>query len=189
MFGANLAEKDRQKYQAFSVLESFGIGRETDNRFDNLLIYGHYADADRYARLVGNDPHYGAAAYQGLLREYLEGDRESVTEFLGALERQRMRLFFSLGAEDGFDAWMLSVYRSAGTMLAFARSIRDGEPNSAIIEHLVRGLNRSFCGMMIDDGGKLYLASSGGDGRGRIASILDHEIGTSANSLRTAVRN
>ena len=29
---------------------------------------------------------------------------------------------------------------------------------------------------MIDDVSRLYIASSGGDGRGHIASILEHEI-------------
>src|SRR5699024_5726044 len=43
-------------------------------------------------------------------------------------------------------------------------------------ELLVRGLNRTFCGMMIDDGTELYLASSGGDGRGRIASLLNYDL-------------
>src|SRR5690625_6019813 len=33
--------------------------------------------------------------------------------------------------------------------------------------------------MMIDDGTELYLASSGGDGRGRIASLLNYDLPTS----------
>jgi len=45
-----------------------------------------------------------------------------------------------------------------------------------VTEQLVRGLNRTFCGMMIDDGAYLYLASSGGDGRGRIATLLNHRL-------------
>jgi hypothetical protein len=32
--------------------------------------------------------------------------------------------------------------------------------------------------MMIDDGTQLYLASSGGDGRGRIASLLNYDLPT-----------
>jgi hypothetical protein len=74
----------------------------------------------------------------------------------------------------------LSVYRSAGVLLDFADKLRNGEDVARVTEQLVRGLNRTFCGMMIDDGSQLYLASSGGDGRGRIASVLNY-------SLRTAV--
>src|SRR5690606_10177013 len=122
-FGANLSEKDRQKYQAFTVLDSFGIGRETDNRFDNLLIYGPYNEVDRYRKLVESDLYYGAPAYRHYLRDYLEGERVSTKEFMAALERQRSRLFFSLPYDSGLDPWRLSVYRSAGVLLDFAAKI------------------------------------------------------------------
>lgn len=178
-FGANLSEKDRQKYQAFTVLDSFGIGRETDNRFDNLLIYGPYNEADRYRKLVESDLYYGAPAYRHYLRDYLEGERASTKEFMAALERQRGRLFFSLPSDSDLDPWRLSVYGSAGVLLDFAAKIGAGEDVTRVTEQLVRGLNRTFCGMMIDDGSQFYLASSGGDGRGRIASVLNHNLGTS----------
>lgn len=64
-------------------------------------------------------------------------------------------------------------------MLDFAVKLQAGEDVTAITEQLVRGLNRTFCGMMIDDGNQLYLASAGGDGRGRVASVLKHELPTS----------
>jgi len=41
---------------------------------------------------------------------------------------------------------------------------------------------------MIDDGTKLYLSSSGGDGRGRIASILEHELSASPQRRDPYVR-
>ena len=175
-FGANLSEKDKQKYQAFTVLDNFGIGRETDNRYDNLLIYGPYNEKERYHELVESDPFYGAPAYQNYLRDYLEGERESVREFMGALERQRRRLFFTLPEGAELDPWRLSVYRSAGALLEFASKLSAGDDVAGYVETLVRGLNRTFCGMMIDDGSQLYLASSGGDGRGRIASVLNYGI-------------
>ena len=53
---------------------------------------------------------------------------------------------------------------------------------------LVKGLNRTFCGMMIDDGTQLYVASSGGDGRGRIASLLNHKLSTKFNSRNPYIR-
>lgn len=180
-FGANLSEKDRQKYQAFTVLESFGIGRETDNWFDNLLIYGPYNEEDRYRKFVEIDSYYGAHAYRHYLCDYLEGERESTKEFMVALEQQRRRLFFSLPSDSDFDLWRLSVYRYAGVLLDFARRIAAEEDVTRVTERLVRGLNRTFCGMMIDDGSQLYLASSGGDGRGRIATVLNHSLSTSVH--------
>ncbi len=178
-FGANLRPRQRQQYQAFSTLEAFGIGRETDNKIDNLLIYGPYDDEQNYQALIGNDPYYGCSAYRNYLRDYLEGERENLGEFMRALALQRQRLFFSLPLDSDLSPWSLSVYQSSGTFLEFGKRLAAGDAASRIAEILVRGLNRTFCGMMIDEGDRLYLASSGGDGRGRIASILNFDIGVS----------
>ncbi|WP_419596258.1 hypothetical protein, partial [Thiolapillus sp.] len=95
VFGTNLSERQRQQYQVFNILEAFGIGRETDNKFDNLLIYGSYSDSPLYADHVSKDSHYGVPAYEPYLRDYLEGARENIEAFMQALSRQRQRLFFS----------------------------------------------------------------------------------------------
>ena len=179
-FGANLKEKDRIKYQVFTTLDSFGIGRETDNQFDNLLVYGSYIDKDRYEQLVGKDI-YGAPSYNSFLRDYLEGERELTSNFMDALEHQRRRLFFSLPDDSEFDPWKLSVYQYAGQFNELVKKIDSGEGISRQKEKLVRGLNRTFSGMMIDEGTMVYLTSSGGDGRRRIASILSDMLHTSAN--------
>ncbi|MCG8050215.1 MAG: hypothetical protein JAZ15_03360 [Candidatus Thiodiazotropha endolucinida] len=176
VFGANLAPRHRQQYQVFTVLESFGIGRETDNKFDNLLIYGKYDGSDKYKEFVASDPYYGARAYESFLIDYLEGERSKTNEFMRALSRQRQRLFFSLPGGHGLDPWSLTVYRSSGDFLDFSESLRKQSEITSITETLVRGLNRTFCGMMMDDSTVLHLASSGGDGRGRIASILCHDV-------------
>lgn len=176
VFGANLKPRHRQQYQVFTTLESFGIGRETDNKFDNLLIYGAYDGSEKYKKYVASDVFYGAQAYERYLRDYLEGERSETEEFMRALSRQRQRLFFSLPGDQGLDPWSLTVYKSSGEFLSFTDSLRKGTEYPPSSEVLVRGLNRTFCGMMIDDSTVLYLASSGGDGRGRIASILCHEL-------------
>src|SRR5690606_20497390 len=82
VFGSNLPERQRQQYQVFNTLEAFGIGRETDNKFDNLLIYGLYDSSALYKELVSMDIHYGAHAYEAYLRDYLEGERENIDEFM-----------------------------------------------------------------------------------------------------------
>ena len=180
-FGANLSKKDRRKYQAFTTLDSFGVGRETDNAFDNLLIYGDYStdhEKERYERLIGCDHHYGAQAYRKYLQDYLEGERENTREFMVALEYQRCRLFFSLPVDNELNPWHLTVYRSAGTLLQLAEKIENNKNITQLAEQLVRGLNRTFCGMMIDDGTRVYLGSSGGDGRRRVASVLSRDLRT-----------
>lgn len=178
VFGTNLPERQRQQYQVFNTLDAFGIGRETDNKFDNLLIYGLYDDSDLYKELVSKDTIYGAPVYERYLSDYLEGAREDIEGFMSALSRQRQRLFFSLPSESKLDPWRLTVYQASGKFLTFVSDLATGADFSRITEILIRGLNRTFCGMMIDDGTKLYLASSGGDGRGRIASLLNHSLPT-----------
>lgn len=176
VFGGNLPEGRRRQYQAFTVLESFGIGQETNNAIDSLLIYDAQANPERYLELVGSDEQYGGSAYKGQLRDYLEGDRTDTRAFLQALERQRQRLFFTLPKSDPLRPWDLTVYRSAGKFLEFCERLRSEEDTADIRESLVKGLNRIFCGMMMDDCSGLYIASSGGDGRGKIASVLHYEI-------------
>lgn len=178
VFGMNLPERQRQQYQVFTTLEGFGIGRETDNKFDNLLIYGTYSDSDHYKKFVANDIYYGARAYEPYLRDYLEGERENINEFMRALGRQRQRLFFSLPPDKEFDPWRLTVYQASGRFLEFVSGLATSADVTRTEELLVKGLNRTFCGMMIDDGTRLYLASSGGDGRGRIASLLNYDLPT-----------
>ena len=178
VFGMNLHERQRQQYQIFTTLEAFGIGRETDNKFDNLLIYGSYDKSDLYKELVSRDRYYGSSAYERYLCDYLEGERENIDEFMRALSRQRQRLFFSLPPKNKLDPWRLTVYQSSGRFLDFVEGLANGSDVSRTTELLVRGLNRTFCGMMIDDGTQLYLASSGGDGRGRIASLLNYDLPT-----------
>ena len=41
IFGGNLSEYRRNSLDVFDYLNRFRIGRETCNRFDNLLIYGN----------------------------------------------------------------------------------------------------------------------------------------------------
>lgn len=181
VFGMNLPERQRQQYQVFTTLEGFGIGRETDNKFDNLLIYGTYSDSEHYEKFVSDDIYYGARAYEPYLRDYLEGERENIDEFMRALGRQRQRLFFSLPPDKAFDPWRLTVYHASGRYLEFVSGLANRADVSRTEELLVRGLNRTFCGMMIDDGTRLYLASSGGDGRGRIASLLNYDLPTKSH--------
>lgn len=58
VFGMNLSGRQRQQYQVFNILEAFGIGRETNNKFDNLLIYGAYSDSNIYTDLVSSDAYW-----------------------------------------------------------------------------------------------------------------------------------
>ena len=188
VLGANLPERQRQQYQVFTTLEAFGIGRETDNKVDNLLIYGAHRDLELYNRVVASDIYYGKQAYESALDNYLEGERQDSRGFIRTLVRQRQRLFFSLQARHGLDPWRLTVYQTSGKFLEFVDALAKDRVLLEMAEQLVLGLNRTFCGMMIDDGTVLYLTSSGGDGRGRISSLLNRKLPTIPDSRNPYVR-
>lgn len=184
IFGANLRPKMRQRL-VFQALASFGIGSETTNGADGLLVYG--ADdpslAPAFDRLLRSDPIYGAtAAYLTELRYYLEGEEEArldsgATAFLVRLQAQRRRLFFT--APDGdldYPHWSLSVFRSASEYLALATDVAKQRPMSeSTRSQLAKGLNRVMTGLLIENGDKLFVASSGGYTQSRVSVLCDTE--------------
>jgi hypothetical protein len=89
IFGENLKPSRSEKTELFRKLNAFGIGAETSNRVDSLLVYGaddpaYQAD---YLDLVVSDPIYGATpAYANAQRSYLEGENPNDRlAFLGTL--------------------------------------------------------------------------------------------------------
>ena len=106
IFGGNLSEGRRDNSIIFEYLERFQIGRETTNRFDNILIFGesHEHLQEQFNRLVAADTFYGAdSAYMGARRDYIEGsdeDTDSATRFLDMLVSQRRALFFKVPEDE-----------------------------------------------------------------------------------------
>lgn len=175
--GLNIPEKTRFQYQVFSTLDAFGVGKETDNRIDDLLVMGHLVRTADYDALVAADTHFGEPAYRHERNRYLEGERDSLSDFFSKLEEQRCRLFFTLPDNSGApDPWHLTVFRHAGGYLAFCHALVEGKPIDATLGALVRGLNRTFTGMMLDTRNEVLLCSAGGDGRSRVARFLEHKL-------------
>jgi hypothetical protein len=176
VFGTNLGERERQQYQAFVVFDEFGIGRETTAAVNRLLVFDPYRIGNRYPQLIGGDRIYGGERYRRLLDSYLEGDRSDLAEFERALTRQRQRLFFVLPDDDEIDPWSLTVFRFGGQYLRFRNALKDGGRLDGLQNRLTKGLNRTFCGMMLEEPREILFAASGGDGRGRIAPVLGHRL-------------
>lgn len=183
IFGENLKPSRAEKTELFRKLNAFGIGAETSNRVDNLLVYGaddptYKAD---YDELVVSDPVYGAtAAFSSAQRTYLEGaDASERALFLGALRAQRQRLFFTMPESkiDEYDLWDLSVFRYAGLYLETAQRIAAGQaaPRQAV-SMIVRGLNRIFTGMLVQNQDELVLATSGSFSQSKRSPLLDEII-------------
>ena len=125
-FGANLPRRRANDRQVFRALAAFGIGQETTNGADGLLVYG--ADdsklSESFDRLVKADKVYGAtASYLAAQTRYLEGDEDArledgAADFLARLESQRRRLFFTLPkSESDYPFWGMTAFRFAGDYL------------------------------------------------------------------------
>lgn len=184
-FGENLSESRRESTAVFDVLRRFGVGEETSNRIDNLLVYGHDDPglAAHFDELFRSDPLYGATAEFGAnLTAYLEGtDPEKAARFTASATAQRQRLFFTMpprrAAELGL--WELTVFQFAGEYLdrVLRPVVRDGhQVDEAILKRLVRGLNRVFTGMLTSETERLWLASSGSHSQSRVCRVAEHEV-------------
>lgn len=183
VFGENLKPSRAEKTDLFRKLNAFGIGAETSNRVDNVLIYGadDPAQAEDYAALVLADPIYGATpAYRAAQRNYLESaDDGERNAFLGLLRSQRQRLFFTMPEDlaERYDLWDLTVFRYAGLYLEVAEKIAANQaPPRAALSMVVRGLNRIFTGMLVQNQDELVLATSGSYSQSKRSPLLDEVI-------------
>ena len=61
LFGGNLGATKRESLEIFDYLGRFGIGNETTNRIDNILIFGSEDEVlrDYYKVLIEDDTFYG----------------------------------------------------------------------------------------------------------------------------------
>ena len=183
IFGENLKQSRAEKTELFRKLNAFGIGAETSNRVDSLLVYGaddpaYQAD---YFDLVVSDPIYGATpTYANAQRSYLEGDNPTDRlAFLSALRAQRQRLFFTMPESkvENYDLWDLSVFRYAGLYLETSRKISAGQPAPRqALNMIVRGLNRIFTGMLVQNQDEIVLATSGSFSQSKQSPLLDEMI-------------
>ena len=178
--GGNLAEDTRKRYGVFSTLESYGIGLETTNQFDELLLRRHPKSIAE--QLEGVDSVYGEALFGKLQREYVREPRErrDLKSFGKAITSQRRRLFFQLpesAATELESHWLLTVFHNGGDYLAFRKAVETRAADSVVTKitrRIIRGLNRAQTGMMTDDTETLWLAGTVGksdDPTGRVFMI------------------
>ena len=183
VFGSNLPRRRAMDRPVFKALASFGVGDETTNGADGLLVYGS-DDAKltaAFARLVGNDSVYGATpAFMAAQQRYLEGDEAArldngASGFLERLEVQRRRLYFTLPDEEAdYDFWGMTAFRFAGDYLEMTYALLDKKPvNETIRSRMVRGLNRVMTGLLIENNDLIFVASSGGFTQSKVSVLCD----------------
>jgi len=182
-FGVNLPRRRAMDRSVFKALSTFGIGGETSNGSDGLLVYG--ADdaklSTAFQKLVGSDPIYGAtAAYLAAQQHYLEGDEAARIDgghenFLSHLAAQRRRFFFTLPEnEPNYHYWGMTAFRYAGDYLELSKALFGRKAVSETIRaRLVRGLNRVMTGLLLENSDRIFVASSGGFTQSRISVLCD----------------
>jgi hypothetical protein len=187
IFGENLSERKRDNTEVFAILGRFGIGNETSNRIDNILIFGEDDLELRpyYERLVLSDPYYGANEnFKAAQKSYLEGDAPDGEHiFLETLRSQRQRLFFTIPPEDADDMklWDLTIFHYAGEYLndVYNVALKKERSPRFILSRLVRGFNRISTGLLIKNQDDLILASSGSHSQARVSHVLEEFISVS----------
>lgn len=184
-FGANLPMRRAMSRPVFRALAAFGIGSETTNAADGLMVYG--ADDPQliatFNRLMRSDPVYGATpGYLATLDSYLEGEESArlesgAAEFLARLQTQRRRFFFIVPeGEPGYGHWPMTAFRFAGDYLSMVDMLAGGSAVSdSVRARLVKGLNRVMTGLLIENDDKLFVASSGGFSQSRVSVLCDTE--------------
>jgi hypothetical protein len=184
-FGANLPKRRAFERPVFRAMASFGVGEETINSVDGLLVYGK--DDSRlqpdFNRLVGSDPIYGATApFFAAQNAYLEGHESArieggSAEFLDMLETQRRRFYFTLPEDEaGYPRWSLTAFRFAGDYLDIIAALKGKKPvNDESRGRIAKGLNRVMTGLLLENVDRIFIASSGGFTQSRVSVLCDHE--------------
>ncbi|NDZ17786.1 hypothetical protein C7T35_34500 [Variovorax sp. WS11] len=184
-FGANLPKRRTSDRPVFRAMASFGVGAETTNAVDGLLVYGK--DDSRlqsdFDRLIASDAIYGATAtFRAAQDAYLEGHEGArleggFSEFLEMLEAQRRRLYFTLPeGEAGYPRWSMTAFRFAGDYLDVIEALKTKKPVSdATRGRIAKGLNRVMTGLLIENVDRIFIASSGGFTQSRVSVLCDHE--------------
>lgn len=186
IFGGNLSYTRRESILVFEALDRLGIGFETSNRIDNILIFGDADEALRpyFDRYLAVDTFYGAdASYRAAQQEYIEGAEEGEERsaaFLRMLIAQRRAFFFKIPDAEAEEMrlWELTVFRYAGEYLDRVVSILKAgrRVERPILSRLVRGLNRIFTGVLVSDDRDLLLATSLALSQGRVSRLLEERV-------------
>ncbi|WP_336784697.1 hypothetical protein [Paenibacillus sp. MMO-177] len=183
VLGENLTERRRESTDVFATLGKFGIGYETSNTIDNILIFGE-DDPELnpyYQELLLNDTYYGAdQTYRAHQKDYLEGVTDSSEVFLISLRSQRQRLFFVIpkDKEEELKLWQLTTFQYAGEYLSdvYRAATNNGKVASQITSRIAQGLNRIFTGLLAKNNDELILATSGSHSQAKVSRIFEESI-------------
>ncbi|MBR8832319.1 MAG: hypothetical protein N5P05_002029 [Chroococcopsis gigantea SAG 12.99] len=187
-FGENLSVRKRNKTDVFVALRYLGIGAESNNLIDNLLIFGEDDDEVKnyYEELVTKDSYYGIhPAFHSARKNYVEGNgnTDDKEAFIDMLQAQRQRLFFTVPEEkaEELKLWELTAFHYSGDYLdKVCRRLKTrNQPPKKLLSQLVKGLNRIFTGLLINNDDELILATSGSYSQARSSRVFEEFLSVS----------
>jgi len=189
VFGANLTSARRDGLEIMEFLSRFGIGHETTNRIDNILLFGAEDDVLRkYFHLLVEDgtPPRKLAELRSGRASYLESpetDGDAPHRFLSTLVSQRRAMFFRIPPEmaEELRLWDLSVFSRAGEYLQdVVKPLTAGERvGRRVVGKLVNGLNRVFTGMLVATERELLLATNLSYSGSGVSQLLEERLSVS----------
>ncbi|MDQ0546635.1 hypothetical protein QO001_005587 [Methylobacterium brachiatum] len=186
VFGENLTPARRESLEIIEFLSRFGIGHETTNRIDNILIFGSDDEVLRqhFITLVEQGtPPRRLAELRTARTSYLESPETELDgghPFLSSLVAQRRAMFFRIPKDQAEELrlWDLSVFSRAGEYLdEVVRPLsQDGRVGRRILGRLVNGLNRVFTGMLVSTDRELLLATNLSYSGSGLSQLLEERI-------------
>ncbi len=186
VFGANLTRARRDALEIMEFLGRFGIGEETTNRIDNILLFGpdDEALAPYYEELIIRPtPPAMLDQLRSERNDYLERPEAGVAgdhPFLESLAAQRRALFFRVRDEQAEELrlWSLTAFSHAGEFLeqVVAPLREGGRTPRPILAKLVNGLNRVFTGMLVSTDRELLLATSLSNSGAGTSQLLEDRV-------------
>lgn len=189
VFGENLTVARRDSLEIMEFLSRFGIGYETTNRIDNILLFGAEDDVlRRYFHLFVEEgtPPTKLAELRNGRASYLESpetDGDASHPFLSTLVSQRRAMFFRIphAMADELRLWDLSVFSRAGEYLAdVVRPLTAGDRvGRRVVGKLVNGLNRVFTGMLVSTERELLLATNLSYSGSGVSQLLEERLSVS----------
>ena len=172
-FGDNLAKEDRKKFKVFDALNDFGVGHETNNYFDNSIVYGN--------SILPDNSIYGDRIFNAHRERYVSGDDEGSKEFLSSLVDQRRRIFFSAPTINENNTlkmhecpWNLTKFRNGSYYCGIlSKNINvTAENRGNIYRTIVLGLNRIMSGYMTFSNSRLWIVRPSGIHHGRSIPLV-----------------
>ena len=178
LFGENHPKERRHNLQVFEIMSRFGIGKETTNYFDNVLLENDESD-------LPSDDYYGRTIFEQIRTDYWEDPAAGYSALSPAIRDQRRRLFFLMpevrhvlsGNYCDDSPWHLSAYHWGDIYINLLRSKDERREDLLKLARygIIRGMNRALNSSLTETQDNLWLTRPSGVYLGNETPLLSFE--------------